>query len=346
MTKDVLHRRKQCHDRIGFSLVELVVAITIIAVLVSLLFPAIQESRVAARRTQFKSNLRQLGLATLSFLDSSHGKFPINNLKRTSEIHKPAATVESWCLLILPHLEQSNTFKSYDRDQWYWIDGNLDLTKTPIPVFDNPVIGGNVAWSCDIVMVAGTKPAMLRNPFDATAAGFNQTIRDSDYPELHNGCAATDRTPLTEDPGTDDDGQRNRTIAEITDGMSNTLMFAPSRANHMTAMFDNEQTIGDAESNRFSIRVHMASPFNPMYTIATLGTNPTTGKHEAFGGLPNKPEEFDDLSVRHGILSDLGNGSTEVALCDGSVRTMLETIDSALLGHLAIRNDGEVTGEW
>src|ERR1700722_10659447 len=59
----------------GFTLIELLVVIAIIAVLIALLLPAVQQAREAARRTQCKNNLKQLGLSMFNY-ESTYNQFP------------------------------------------------------------------------------------------------------------------------------------------------------------------------------------------------------------------------------------------------------------------------------
>ena len=83
----------------GFTLVELLVVISIIGILVGLLLPAVQAAREAARRMQCGNNLKQLGLAAHNFADMRRGKLPSGCRDYN---------FMTWAAFILPYMEQDN----------------------------------------------------------------------------------------------------------------------------------------------------------------------------------------------------------------------------------------------
>ena len=93
----------------GFTLVELLVVITIIGILIALLLPAVQAAREAARRMQCSNNLKQVGLAILNY-ESSYSVLPPGGLRLSSR----AAYGSSWWVRILPYIEAGNVLDRYD----------------------------------------------------------------------------------------------------------------------------------------------------------------------------------------------------------------------------------------
>ena len=84
----------------GFTLVELLVVIAIIAMLVTLLLPAVQAARAAARRTQCSNNLRQIGLGMLNY-ESVNQHFPPGQVRVA-----PKAMPMAWSAFFLPFIEE------------------------------------------------------------------------------------------------------------------------------------------------------------------------------------------------------------------------------------------------
>ncbi|MBX3421547.1 MAG: DUF1559 domain-containing protein [Pirellulaceae bacterium] len=117
-----LHRRK------AFTVVELLVVITIIGILVGLLLPAVQAAREAGRRTQCSNNLRQVGLAVHLFHDAHNGLPP-------QATYTPGGTFSGYSVhaRILPHIEQGNLHSRVDFVIGY--AAQPDICKTKIPSY-------------------------------------------------------------------------------------------------------------------------------------------------------------------------------------------------------------------
>ena len=121
--------KRQCVRRRGFTLVELLVVIAIIGVLVSLLLPAVQQAREAARRMQCTNNMKQLGLALHNYHDT------FKTFPRTPWWYNGGGGNQSteffsgfsWRTMILPFIEQGAL-----HDQINWSLPLTDNTGTPM----------------------------------------------------------------------------------------------------------------------------------------------------------------------------------------------------------------------
>lgn len=115
--------------RPAFTLVELLVVIAIIAILVALLLPAVNSAREAARRTQCKNNLKQIGLSVVSY-EVAMGELP------PSTITTPAR--HCWYTKVLPFAEEVAAFALMDFDKPWNDPDNQIAVNTHVPVLVCP----------------------------------------------------------------------------------------------------------------------------------------------------------------------------------------------------------------
>jgi prepilin-type N-terminal cleavage/methylation domain-containing protein len=120
-------------SRRGFTLVELLVVIAVIALLIGLLLPAVQKAREAADRTQCLSNLKQLGLAA-NFYAHNHGGY-LPPFAQT--LPDGGAQGASWAVLILPYIEQDNLFKRWNVNLSYY-DQSEQARLSPLSIYFCP----------------------------------------------------------------------------------------------------------------------------------------------------------------------------------------------------------------
>ena len=114
--------------RNGFTLVELLVVITIIGILIALLLPAVQAARESARQLQCSNNLKQLALACHNF----------ENANRGLPLLYSSSLQLGWITQVLPYFEQGNLCEKYNFNQPWFDASNADAVRQRIPVFECP----------------------------------------------------------------------------------------------------------------------------------------------------------------------------------------------------------------
>jgi prepilin-type N-terminal cleavage/methylation domain-containing protein/prepilin-type processing-associated H-X9-DG protein len=120
----------------GFTLVELLVVIAIIGILIAMLLPAIQAAREAARRTQCCDNLKNLGLACLTYEGTKKflppGKMDAGGT--TAADACPVTEYSNWALEILPFMDEMPLFRQYHFDQTNDSDGNYPVLQATVNI--------------------------------------------------------------------------------------------------------------------------------------------------------------------------------------------------------------------
>ncbi len=332
--------------RSGFTLIELLVVIAIIAILIALLLPAVQQAREAARRTQCKNNLKQLGLALHNYHDV-YGKVPPLAVGDGRNVIRFAVTVSNvgnrdgwgWPVYLLPFLDQAPLYNTLSPStqrpsDHYLASGGVDnLIATSLPAFrcasDVAPAINDISWS-----------AKQTNPPVLAATSNYMAMRDSagysQYTFAPNGAFVAMGERSSPGGGTSPKGLR-----DITDGTSNTIAFGERAYNIKGIPCYAGVWFG-------SIR---AAHYNDV--LLDVGA---TGQSPPNDILGNEVRRRTSLSSNH-------TGVVQVALFDGSVRSISDNIhhnniadmpggttgeslvDSTYERLIAI-GDGQVVGEF
>jgi prepilin-type N-terminal cleavage/methylation domain-containing protein/prepilin-type processing-associated H-X9-DG protein len=314
--------------RPAFTLVELLVVITIIGILIALLLPAVQAAREAARQTQCKNNLKQMALACLGH-EQANGYMPsggwgppfAGDPTRGFDQRQPGG----WQYNILPYMEQQ-TLHDMGAD-----GNNLAMTQTmsvPLVTFNCPTRRPCIALpyvqtSINYWVNLTVQPTKCARTDYAASSGECLTC-DPVYPctkiaDCDNITASTWATFL---PAKDTGVMFVRSqvkMGQITDGSSNTYLAGEKYCDSdhysdgTSAWDDQSWNIGrDWDNTRLTVNHPAALPW-PDTPGAWLGWS--------FG-------------------SAHANGF-QMAFCDGSVQMMQYSIDLAIHRCLGVRNDGQ-----
>lgn len=304
--------------RPGFTLIELLVVIAIIAVLIALLLPAVQQAREAARRTQCKNNLKQMGLALHNY-ESTHRVFPPSS---TSGFGRgawgypgtgpsdPNIHLHSFASLILPYLEGANLQDQINYNVSSLDPANRQVGQQALSFYRCPSYSGK-EFSDD--------------PIYVSTVGFDRFA-------IRNYVALGAKTVLGLSGATPAEGVMfpgsRIGFRDITDGTSNTVMIAETREESASVWID-------GTSAAVAARWMAMAP--PTYSGDTVSIN---YQPYFLGGV------FPNSIGQNWGPSSLHTGGAHHLLCDGSVRFLSETMDVLLYDGLSSRNGGEVLGEF
>lgn len=297
----------------GFTLIELLVVIAIIAILVALLLPAVQQAREAARRSQCKNNLKQIGLALHNYHDV-YNKFPVGTY---------GCCWGTWMISTFPYMEQSAVFDLYEHnrkfgvpvdDARYGHDLNKPVTTRRFSMFSCPSDSEH-----NYGTAALSKHNYLAN-FGNT--GFRQ--------EATLNGVTFEGAPFS--PGSDTSAPV-KGFRDITDGLSNTMLVA-----------EGLQGVGN------DLRGLVWYSYDAAFTTYK-GPNSNTPDAMNAGCVDNPEKNLpcttattsnpDNISAR-----SRHPGGVQVTLGDGSARFISENIDLDTWRALSTTQGSEVIGEF
>jgi prepilin-type N-terminal cleavage/methylation domain-containing protein/prepilin-type processing-associated H-X9-DG protein len=321
--------------RRGFTLVELLVVITIIGILIALLLPAVQAAREAARRMQCANNVKQIGLALHNYL-AAKGVFPMGEAMFPQCASN--GTGPSWATTVLGYLEQQTLYDQLDPASqtfsWPNVPGPAQHQAalcTVVGAYVCPSSGRSGKYNTDSPPVTGPN-GHSPNDFGLLEyvgiAGSDRYGSPNKYPSKGGTFYYASAT----------------TAADICDGLSNTMAVGEYSG---TAPGQNYSGAGSLVDNDVSWGLGFWFGYpdsgnttghndGVTFAVRTVGHPPNTAWYVACPGC--------DTPIGEGrcraALKSNHPGGIHVVMCDGSVHFIGNGINMAVYQDLADRDDG------
>ncbi|QDT34310.1 DUF1559 family PulG-like putative transporter [Thalassoglobus polymorphus] len=332
MKIDWLNSRFSRRKQRGFTLIELLVVIAIIAILVALLLPAVQQAREAARRSQCKNNMKQIGLALHNYHDAA-GMFPYATAHASSNAGTPTGTQilnhSGWPML-LPYLDQGPLYNQFE---FTWATGIRNQNGGVIVGGEDPNVNTNLNLSKQILTVllcpSDDGPQTYASANASYGCGVTNSARSSygfSVARGNGGALWAAESRLTRAMFGLNSSSRFR---DLKDGTSNTV-----------AVVETTLDVDDGETQSWACSSHVGQGVN---LAASRGIN--NFRCCAWRSPPNLQFQ----PGRNGEWGEPGSlhvGGIQILMGDGSVRFLSENVDSVTRVNLARINDGNVIGEF
>lgn len=307
----------------GFTLIELLVVIAIIAILIALLLPAVQQAREAARRSQCKNNMKQIGLAMHNYHDVFR-MFPTPSTAPGG----PNMDVNwgwPWSVRILPYLDQAPLYAQ--------LNVGIGLVPNTPPTANN--FATALPGTIENLMTTPIPVFLCPSSSGQTVNKFQRNLGTLMYVMNHQICVVpnTSQRPIS------------LGISDILDGTSNTFLAGEKNLKDTGPNQTPGAVWGTGRPNCGS-RLHIMSAHAPLNT-------PFDGSHDATNNcyIENTPA----LATRAAATS-IHVGGGHFLMCDGAVRFVSENIHTApvpgtLTGNFVYQNlfnidDGNAIGDF
>lgn len=340
----------------GFTLIELLVVIAIIAVLIALLLPAVQQAREAARRTQCKNNLKQIGLSLFNY-ESTFSTLPYA-YRYNLDVSTMKIGYSSVITCLLPYFDQAPLYNSMSQNSPGFneasgspynypaaeVTANLNAIKTPLVALlcpsspaqkvdnyslpagaaGNPTALSFTAARSDYVVTTGVLGPFAQIAYAGNAGGNREGA-------IQPAGAVTSGSTVLQSIG---DGDSK--IQNIVDGSSNTFLMV-------------ERTGGATIYRKTQANASDTAALGPSnggaWGDALLGENWLGGA--LYDGTPTGgPCGINCTNSRGGGYHSFHTGGIHAVMGDGAVKFISENAAASTIAALITRKKGEIVGEY